>query len=114
MVDQLLVGYHVVNRFLIGYHVVNWFLIGYHIFNQFLIGLILLMTSDENANVSAIMDDRAHPERQDSTTTVDMNVIESQFREMKEKDDVEKENKIRLKIVGKSVSVYKLVLVEIC
>lgn len=60
-----------------------------------------------NANSVAPLsqsEDVAHPEKQpNSTQLVDLVVSESQFLEMKEKHDAEKEDKIKLKLVGKTV-----------
>ena len=71
----------------------------------------MIFLPDENANPvpPSQSQDLAHPEKQpNSPQLVDLVVSESQFLEMKEKHDAEKETKINLKLVGKTVRILLL------
>ncbi|KAF6034895.1 PLCB4 [Bugula neritina] len=63
------------------------------------------VTSEDNVNLaSASSEDLAHPEEKDTSSIVDLIASESQFLQMKEKHDADKEDKINLKLVGKTDS----------
>ena len=65
----------------------------------------MIYLADENANLaSSTSADLAHPEQQNTSALVDLVVSESQFVEMKDKHDADKEVKINMKMVGKLVS----------
>lgn len=66
---------------------------------------VVLLATDENANLASPSVDLAHPER-NASEAIDLEAHENRFVEMKAQHDAEKDVKINLKMVGKLVSVY--------